>query len=263
MLVGWLAALIIPALAPARPMPATDPGAAGSMIGILVVAYFLARRRGAKRPWVWVVVALVGVFMINFVGGYRHASGKRQALETDFMNSIEHFDPVAGAQLKALENDKVAFPKAFAPVLSRAVLRAPDNDVIALSSVQEQMVAPTSDADLSRCVAAAKGTNVPSAEMSPELQRITIQTETALLNAAASNPVAPPAPGKDAVIALLAPVYARVDPRGVLDDPAQFAKLSDTDQCQMYLGVMSGIHALPTADAGTVLRYLIGGRLAQ
>jgi hypothetical protein len=72
-----------------QPHPAQPPasGAAGAWIGILVVAYFLAKRRGAKRPWVWVVTAAASVFLIYFTGGYLHARGRRQALDADLMTA--------------------------------------------------------------------------------------------------------------------------------------------------------------------------------
>ena len=47
MVVGWVAALVIPALAG---KPDETPGAGLGMLGTLVVAYFLAKRRHAKRP---------------------------------------------------------------------------------------------------------------------------------------------------------------------------------------------------------------------
>jgi hypothetical protein len=258
-MVGWLAALIIPALAPARTEQPPNPGAAGSMIGILIVAYFLAKRRGAKRPWVWVIVAW---FLINFTGGFLHEIGKRQAIDADLMNSITNFDPGAGAKLQGLKANPPEFEKVFQPVLARAIQMAPDQSVIALSSVQQSAIAPTGT-DISRCVAAATGTAISTTAVSNELQRNMAKAETELLRAAASSPHTSSAPDLNKVSTIVAPLYARIDPSGVVEDQAKFSKLPPKEQCQMYLDLMNGVHALPPADAATVLRYFIGARLPQ
>lgn len=232
-LIGWLAALIIPALAPERPQEA-NPAAAGSMIGILVVAYFLAKRQRAQRPWIWVLVALLVLFLTNFMGGFLRAYHKPQLAMDDLFRSIEKFDPVAAAQLRGLENNQPGFQRAFQPILVRAVQRAPDAAVLALASAQEQLVTPTSAKDTSRCVAAARGTRVPTETgISTKLQMDIIKVESDLIRASADNTQVPIVPGRDDVVALMAPIYARIDPAGDLHDPSKFAKLSDEDQCQI------------------------------
>jgi hypothetical protein len=258
--IGWLAALIIPALAPEKPQQA-NPAAAGSMIGILVVAYFLARRRRARRPWIWVFVALLGVFLINFTGALLRAYHKPQLAMDDLFRSIEMLDPVAAARLRGLENNQPGFQKEFQPILARAVQRAPDAAVLALASVQEQLVTPTSAKDTSRCVAAARGTSVPTETgISTKLQMDIIKAESDLIRASANNRQVPIVPGRADVMALMAPLYARIDPAGDLGDPSKFAKLSDEDQCQMYLKLMGGVHALTPSNAAIVFRYFIGAK---
>jgi hypothetical protein len=260
--IGWLAALIIPALAE-RPQEAS-PAAAGSMIGILVVAYLLAKRRRARRPWIWVLVALVALFLINFMGGFLRAYHKPQLAMDDLFRSIEKFDPVAATQLRGLENVQPGFQKVFQPILARAIQRAPDAAVLALASAQERVVTPTSAKDTSRCVAAARGTNEPTKTgISTKLQMDIIKAESDLIRASAHNTQVPIVPGRDHVVTLMAPIYARIDPAGDLGDPSKFAKLSDEDQCQMYLKLMSGLHALIPSDAAIVFRYLIGAKLSD
>jgi hypothetical protein len=261
-MVGWFAALIIPALAPERPAQPPASGAAGAWIGILVVAYFLAKRRGAKRPWAWVVTAAASVFLIYFTGGYLHARGRRQALDADLMTSITSFDPGAGAKLQGLKDNAPEFEKVFQPVLARAIQIAPDQPVIDLSLAQQSILAPTGT-DISRCVAAATGTAISTTGISNELQRDVAKAETELLRAAASSPRTPSAPDVNEVRTLVTPLYAQIDPNGVLEDRSKFAKLPPKEQCQMYLDLMKGIDALPSADAATVLRYFIGARLVQ
>ena len=261
-MVGWFAALIIPVLAPERPAQPPASGAAGVWIGVLIVVYFLAKRRGAKRPWVWAMVAAASVFLIYFTGGYLHARDKRQALEADLVTSIAKFDPAAGVKLQGLKDNAPEFEKAFQPVLIRAIQIAPDQSVIALSLAQQSILAPTGT-DISRCVSAATGTAISTTGISNELQRNVAKAETELLRAAASSTRTPSALDVNEVRTLVTPVYAQIDPNGVLEDRSKFAKLPPKEQCQMYLDLMKGIDALPPADAATVLRYFIGARLVQ
>lgn len=259
-MVGWYAALIISAFAPDRQPPSS--GAAGAWIGILVVAYFLAKRRGAKRPWVSVVATAVSVFLIYFTGGYLHAKGRSQALDADLMTAITNFDPSAGAKLQGMRDNAPEFEKVFQPVLVRAIRVAPDQSVIALSLAQQSILAPVGT-DISRCVAAATGAAVSTTGISTELQRDATKAETMLLRAAASSSRTPSAPDVNEVTTLVTPVYTRIDPNGLLNDRSKFEKLPSTEQCQMYLDLMKGIDALPSANAATVLRYFMGARLVQ
>jgi hypothetical protein len=261
-MVGWLAALIIPTLASERPAQPPASGAAGAWIGILVVAYFLAKRRGAKRPWIWVVTAAASVFLIYFTGGYLHAKNRSQALDADLMTAITNFDPSAGAKLQGLKDNAPEFERVFQPVLVRAIRVAPDKSVIALSLAQQSILAPMGT-DISRCVEAATGAAVSTTGISAKLQRDVTKAETMLLRAAASSSRTPSAPDVNEVTTIVTPVYARIDPDGLINDRSKFAKLPPQEQCQMYLDLMKGIDALPSANAATVLRYFMGARLVQ
>jgi len=262
-LIGLLAALIIPALAPSSTVGGTQPPASqtgGVFIGLLLVVYGIAKRRHLTRPWVW---AIVGACLPFFVQGYLLARGKGQQLEGDFFGSIERFDPSAAEQLRGLKDDQPALAKALQPVLARAIQRAPDQALLALASAQERLITPKSADDLSRCVAAARGTGASAAGISAEDQAAVIRAESDLFRAAASNAEVPVALDEEAVQTLLAPiyreVYAQIVPGGELDDPAKLAKLSDHDSCEMYLNVSRRIHALPIADAALVVRYMASG----
>jgi len=259
MVVGWLAGVVIPMFAPGAAAAPPSMGSGGSMVALLIVVYFLARLRGAKRPWISVVLAIVGLFLISAAGGYFRGSNRRDTAEDAFLDSIDRFEPASGAHLRAIRSDPVAFEKAFQPVLSRAVLKAPDSDVIALATVQEEMVSPKSE-DVSLCAGAARGSIASATAVSNEMQFKVMREETELLNAPAGNTQTPAAPDEETVSSLLEPIYKSVYPADVLADPPKLAKLPDKMQCQMYLKMMGEIQALSPEDASTIIRYLMGAR---
>src|ERR1017187_3069289 len=79
--------------------------------------------------------------------------GKRKHVDDELFNSIAQFDPTAAAQLRPIQKDPDALARALPPIFARAIQKAPDTAVLAFSSVQQNLLSPKSDPDLSRCVA--------------------------------------------------------------------------------------------------------------
>ena len=77
--IGIIAALLIPTLT-GHPDKATVPG--GGFLGILLIAYLLAKLRHAKTPWLWVVAAGLLLSAIHFTGSLQ-ALHRNQDAEYD------------------------------------------------------------------------------------------------------------------------------------------------------------------------------------
>src|SRR5258708_4709971 len=223
-LIGMIAAIVIQALDVNSSMrPANERGS--GVLGILLLTYWFAWLRKAKRPWVWVLMAFLGFLLVSAVGGALRGYSETQVEKerySSLVDAMATLDPRAAAQVR--------------------------------------MLAPTSASDLARCAGAARGTGSSTDAVSAHMQADFLDATSALIRAAANNDETPAVPTVEDVRPLLLPIYARVDPSGFADDASKFAKLSDNDQCQMFLSTRRAIGALAPADAALVLRFLAGAR---
>src|SRR5258708_6438938 len=260
-LIGMIAAIVIPALDVNSSMrPANERGS--GVLGIVLVAYWFAWLRKAKRPWVWVLMAFLGFLLVSAVGGALRGYSETQVEKerySSLVDAMATLDPRAAAQIRELQ-DQQSIQRAMAPFLIRAIQKAPDAAVVAFGAAQVRMLAPTSASDLARCAGAARGTGSSTDAVSAHMQADFLDATSALIRAAANNDETPAVPTVEDVRPLLLPIYARVDPSGFADDASKFAKLSDNDQCQMFLSTRRAIGALAPADAALVLRFLAGAR---
>jgi hypothetical protein len=178
-------------------------------------------------------------------------------LLADLLTSAERFDPSVALQLRNVQNDQRAFQNALHAALARAAQRAQDAAVLDFASTQQRIVTPTSADDLSRCAGAAGGSTSSVANFSAKDQRDLVKAATNVFRSAVDNGSEKSYANEDRAQALLASIYVRIDPEGKLDDQSRAASLSDNERCQMYLGLMRGIRALPEADAALVFRYMM------
>jgi hypothetical protein len=259
-LIGSIAGLLIPVLSGAAPYAAHRN--AGGFLGVLLFTYILARVRKARQPWVWVLYAFLGLMLAYaFSGALRgYSDAKEQTrLGQSLVDAVASFDSSAASRMQGLA-DKQAMMKIVAPVLLRAMQRAPDTALLAFNAAQVELITPTSDNDVARCAAAVRGAGYSFDPANEQKQANYLQNVAALIRAAANNPVTPDVPTADDTGPLLLPLYDRVDPSGYRNDPAKLSKLSDKDQCQIYLNFQREILALAPADAARIFRFIMATR---
>lgn len=230
-IVGTLAAIAIPAFSPSSHPPAANPNIISEWLGLPLWLYLLAKLKKFRRAWAYALLGIVVVLLVTVGAGIARGLRER-AMAEDLISSVERLDPQAGGQLRAVKNDKVAFKQILAPVLNRAIERAPDSEVLAFNNARLQLISPASGTIVDRCVAAARGSGSDSSQMSKEEQTSMARAVGRLVDAAALQSSPQAAMDEEKAQAMLDAIYSTVDPSGTLNDVEKTAALLDDDMCQ-------------------------------
>ena len=248
-LIGWVASVAIPLLA------GHDAKADTSLVAILVVLYFIARLHRARRAWLYPLVGFVCLLVLYVAGGYIRASHANKASQDELIGALSNLDPSLATAMRAAESNKAAAALIMKKAMLRAARRAPDAALIQFRDASLSLLAPESADYVSRCAAMARGGGTSISYSSTE-QRAFAHELALFFNAAAKH--ANPQPlDQERAGSVLSPIYAKVYPSAIVDDPSKFSAMSESEQCRMFEAQTKAMRALPANDAALVLRYLM------
>lgn len=246
-----------------------DPAQTGgrSLVGMVwlpavLCAYYLGRRRAAKRPWQWAVAAVAACVAIEAVGAFAPRSHEDQAAIDELVSAARQLDPSSGDELAKLsrssdDSDRDRVQQMLGPMIAAAIASAPDNAIVEFTDARQAFVMTRPDDDIGRCAAAASGeSNGSIRPPTKEEESRMLYAEAALIRAAANNRSSPArVPTKEEIAPILASVYRKVDPDGALVEAQRASTLTLKQRCDLYIAAMAEVRSLPLADRALVLRY--------
>jgi len=149
--VGLITLMVVSALS--QPPGAANSVGGTAMLCFMICGYLFAKAASLKRAWAYpffaLLVALATAGTTGAVQAYVRILSARMGTE-DLIAAAEQFDPVAGSRLRTLKENPVAYGRAVAEMVNRAVMRASDDAVVEMDRERVEYIAGSTPS--SRCI---------------------------------------------------------------------------------------------------------------
>jgi hypothetical protein len=247
-LIGIVASVVIP-LYVGRPIP--DQQYSGALGGFALFPYLIARLRRLSAPWAYPLAGAAICLSLLALGPALRKAPAGEAEVNDMIAALERFEPEAAKQARAFESDPAKMQAILQPVLTRAVMVARDEDVVAYGESLMQLVDGPRGVNRPRCeqIAMEGRSRHDSIEDLLQISRTTTQ----LIRAATGRTV-PAEIDRTRAAQISEEVMAAADPQGLTSSPALAETVTPAEACELYLRVIREVRTLSPADNALYLR---------
>ena len=247
-LIGIVASVVIPLYA-GRPID--DRHFPSAMIGFALFPYLIARLRRLPVPWAYPVAGAAICFSLMALGPALRKSPPGEAEVNDMIAALEKFEPEAAKHARAFESDPAKLQAVLHPVLTRAVMVARDEDVVAYSESLLQLVDGPRGVNRPRCeqIAMEGRSRHDSMEDMLHMSRATTQ-----LIRAATGRSAPAEIDRARAEQINEEVMTEADPDGLTSSSLLAATVTPAEACEIYLRIIRKVRTLSPADNALFLR---------